>query len=40
MPDGNGEYQSRFDHMEKMVADLLTEARTNLDEHQRVWQGH
>jgi hypothetical protein len=38
MPDGNGEYQSRFDRMEKMVADLLAAARTNLDEHERIWQ--
>jgi hypothetical protein len=38
MPEGNGDYQSRFDRMEKMVADLLAPARTNLDEHERIWQ--
>jgi hypothetical protein len=38
MPDGNGGHQSRFDRMEKMVADLLAAARTNLDEHERIWQ--
>jgi hypothetical protein len=39
VPDGNSDYQSRFDRMEKMVADLLAAARTNLDKHERIWQG-
>jgi len=38
MPDGNGEYQSRFDRMEKMVVDLLAAARANLDEQERIWR--
>jgi hypothetical protein len=38
MPDGNGENQSRLDRMEKMVADLLAAARTNVDGHERIWQ--
>ncbi len=38
MPDCNGDYESRFDRMEEIVADLLAAARTNLDEHERIWQ--
>jgi hypothetical protein len=37
MPDGNGDYQSRFDRMEKMAPDFACCGRPEvLDEHARI----
>ena len=38
MPEGNGDYSSRFDRLEKIAADLLEHARLGdrrLDQHDR-----